>query len=177
MAVQDMAVALRRAEDVLQRRPSAGLHEDDPAVARWDRGFRMVASHANGRRVATDMPSELGGVGEEVTPGWLVRAGLASCTATTVAMAAVAEDIELDTLEVQAASRSDARGLFGLADPEGAPVTPGFLGVRLSIRLAAHGVAPERLRSLVEGCQGKSPVLAALCGATPVDLSIEIGGA
>jgi uncharacterized OsmC-like protein len=60
------------------------------------------------------MPSEVGGSGDQVTPGWLFRAGLASCAATRIAMAAAAEGIELATLEVRASSRSDTRGLLGM---------------------------------------------------------------
>jgi uncharacterized OsmC-like protein len=177
MASQDVAVALQRAEEVLRRRPSAGLHDDATAVATWDGGMRIVASHALGRRIATDMPPELGGSGGEVTPGWLVRAGLASCTATSIAMAAAGEGIELDALEVRATSRSDARGLFGITEGDGAAVYPGLRDVKLHVRVAAPGVAPERLRALVTESQRSSPMLTSIQGATPVGLSIEIGAA
>jgi len=63
-----------------------GLLPDRPATARWERGTRVVASHANGAQMATDMPNELGGTGDGVTPGWLFRAGLASCAATSIAL-------------------------------------------------------------------------------------------
>src|SRR5438552_3676240 len=100
MGMHDIAAAMQRVEEVLRRRPDAGLHDDAPATARWQGGTRIVASHANGTQMQTDMPDELGGSGERVTPGWLFRAGVASCAATRIAMAAAAEGVALDTLEV-----------------------------------------------------------------------------
>src|ERR1700722_2373805 len=107
MAAKDIAAAVQRVESVLKRRPSAGLHDDAPATARWQSGTRVAASHANGTQMLTDMPTELGGGGAHVTPGWLHRAGLASCCATSIAIGAAALEIELTLLEVCAASRSD----------------------------------------------------------------------
>jgi hypothetical protein len=122
MAAPDLATALQRVHAVLQRRPDSGLHDDAPATARWSGGTRVVASHANGAQVATDMPAELGGTGDQVTPGWLFRAGFASCAATSIVMAAAREGITLQTLELKASSRSDARGLLGMADANGQPL-------------------------------------------------------
>jgi len=177
MATQDLAAALQRTERVLRRRPSAGLHDDVAGVARWDGGARVVASHANGQQIATDMPRELGGEGLEVTPGWLVRAGLATCSATSIAMAAAAEDIELDELEVRASSRSDVRGLFGMTDANGAPVYPGLTDVQIHVRITARGVAPERLRALAEKGGRNTPMLSSLQQAVPVAIKIEVGDA
>jgi uncharacterized OsmC-like protein len=165
---------MRRVEAALRRRPEIGLHDDAPASARWDGGTRVVASHANGTQVLTDMPGELGGSGDQVTPGWLLRAGLASCAATRIAMAAATEGIELRTLEVLARSRSDTRGLLGMADAEGAPVHAGPRDVQLLVRISAPGVSPERLRALVEDSQRCSPVPCALEEAVPVALRVEV---
>ena len=90
MGMKDVATALERARTVLARKPAMGVHDDAPATARWGGGTRIEASHANGTRMETDMPAELGGSGDRVSPGWLFRAGIASCAATTIAMRAVA---------------------------------------------------------------------------------------
>jgi uncharacterized OsmC-like protein len=172
--MQEIAVALQRVEAVLRRRPDVGLHDDAPATARWERGTRVVASHANGTQMATDMPAELGGTGDQVTPGWLFRAGLASCAATSIALAAAAKGIELMTLEVRATSRSDARGLLGMADAAGAPVPAGPCDVQLHVRIAAEGVDPARLRALVEDGFRCSPIPNAVVNAVPVDLRIDV---
>lgn len=176
MATQDITTALRRAEKVFRRRPATGIHDDAPAAARWLGGTRVVSSHANGTQVATDMPAELGGSGDRVTPGWLFRAGLASCAATSIAMTAAAEEIELTSLEVFASSRSDTRALLGMSDVDGKPVPPGPSDLRLQVRISANGVEPARLRALVEeGCR-RSPIPNAVLKAVPMALRIDVDG-
>ena len=177
MTMQDIAAALQRVETVLQRRPEMGLHDDAPATARWASGTRVVASHANGTQMATDMPGELGGSGDQVTPGWLFRAGLASCGATSIAMAAASEGIALTALEVQASSRSDVRGLLGMAGAGGEPVYAGPGELQLFVRIAAQGVAPKRLRALVEDGLRRSSIPNAVQNATPLALRIDVDAA
>jgi uncharacterized OsmC-like protein len=177
MTIKDIAAAVQRVESVLQRRPATGIHDDAPATARWRSGLQVVACHANGTQMLTDMPTELGGSGNEVTPGWLFRAGLASCLATCIAMGAATEGIELTTLEVLAASRSDLRGLLGIADNAGARVGAGPNEIQLRVRISAAGASAERLRLLVEESNRCSPVSAAARDAVPVDLRIEVDAA
>jgi len=174
MAMHDLATAIDRAKRVLQRRPDMGLHDDAPAVARWQGGTRVLSSHANGTQVASDMPTEVGGTGDHVTSGWLFRAGLASCATTRIAMGAAAEGIELTTLEVVATSRSDTRGLLGMTDDAGEQVCAGPCDVELHVRISAPGVSPEHLREVVEESCRCSPILSALQNATPLGLRIEV---
>jgi len=169
-----VAQALRRVEAVLQRRPEVGEHDDAPAVARWQSGTRVVSSHANGTQIESDMPAEFGGSGTRITPGWLLRAGFASCSATVIAMHAALEGIELDLLEAQASSRSDSRGVFGMADTDGMPVSAGPHDVRLDVRIAARGVDAQRLRTLVERSINCSPMGCAMREAVPVQLRIDV---
>jgi uncharacterized OsmC-like protein len=176
MASQEIAAAMQRVESVLKRRPEVGLHDDAPAIARWESGTRVVSSHTNGTHLLTDMPAELGGSGDQVTPGWLVRAGLASCLATRIAMGAAAAGFELATLEVSAGSRSDARGLLGMPEASGARVGAGPRDVQVLVRIAAPGVSPERLRSLIEESNRCSPVSAALRDVVPITMRLEVDG-
>jgi uncharacterized OsmC-like protein len=176
MATQEIAAALERAESVFQRKPQAAFHEDAPGTVRWQGGLRFTASHPNGKEVATDMPGEFGGTGDQVSPGWMVRAGLASCTATCIAMAAARAGIELGLLEVQATSSSDARGMLGMAGEQGGRVYAGPHGVALQVRIAAAGVAPQRLRELVEEASRRAPMTAAFKTELPVALRIEVEG-
>jgi uncharacterized OsmC-like protein len=174
MTMQHVAAAMERVASVLQRRPAMGLHDDAPATASWQGSTRVVVGHGNGTQVPTDMPTELGGTGDLITPGWLFRAGLASCAATSIALMAAAQGIELRTLEVQVRSRSDTRGLLGIADDSGASVPAGPSDMQMSVRIGASGVAPERLRSLVEaGCRC-SPVPNAVRQATPLALHVDV---
>ena len=174
MTIEEIAAAVQRVESVLKRRPAAGIHDDAPATARWQTGLRVVACHANGTQMFTDMPAELGGNGDQVTPGWLFRAGLASCFATRIAMEAAVAGIELTLLEVLASSRSDTRGVFGIADVSGAPVGAGPRDVQLLVKIAAPGVSAEALQTLVEDSNRCSPVSAALRDAVSVGVRIEV---
>jgi uncharacterized OsmC-like protein len=172
--LQNIAAALQRLQTVLQRRPGTGLQDDAPATARWQSGLRCVVSHANGSQISTDMPAELGGSGEQVTPGWLFRAGLASCAATSIALAAAAAGITLAALEVRAASRSDTRGLLGMTGADGATVYGGPGEVQLVVKISAPGVSPERLRALVEDGVRRSPIPNAVQTATALALHIDV---
>jgi uncharacterized OsmC-like protein len=174
MSTHRIAEAMERVEAVLRRKPEAGLHDDAPATARWQAGTRFIAEHPGGRQVATDMPTELGGSGDEVTPGWLFRAGLASCAATSILLAAAARGIVLDRLEAKASSRSDVRGLLGMPDRDGAPVYGGPEAVTLTVRLAAAGIPADRLRALVEAGVQHAPIPNALGRVTPVELRIDL---
>lgn len=174
MTTQAIAAAMRRVQEMLHRRPDKGLHDDPPASARWQGGLCVASSHANGILVTTDVSTKLGGSGEHVTPGWLMRAGLASCLATRIAMGAAVEGIELTALEVVAASRSDARGIFGMAGAEGQAVPPRPCDVQLVVRIGARAVAAPRLRALVESCHQCSPVADAISNSVPLTLQIDV---
>ena len=177
MAALDIAAAMQRVSAVLERRPEAGLHDDAPATAHWKGDTRFVASHPNGGQVSTDMPLEFGGAGVQVTPGWLFRAGLASCAATCIAMTAANEGIVLRVLVVRATSRSDARGMLGLRDTDGAAVSAAPQDVQLHVRIAADGVSPERLQALVERSHRQSPVPCAVRTELPLAVQVRVDGA
>jgi uncharacterized OsmC-like protein len=175
MAAQDIARALARVRSVFQRRPGMALDDDAPATSRWMGGLRMMSSHANGTQLPTDMPAEFGGSGDQVSPGWMLRAGFASCTATCIAMAAAEQGIELEALEVQVKSRTDSRGTLGMPEVDGTEVPAGPRDMQVSVKIAARGASPQRLRALVELNYQRSPMARALHDATPVALQIEVG--
>jgi uncharacterized OsmC-like protein len=171
---EHISKAMQRVRAVLARRPGAGIHADEPATARWDEGLRIVTRHANGTQMTTDMPAELGGEGNQVSPGWLLRAGLASCLATRIVMEAAATGICLTRLEVIAKSTSDTGGLLGMTGDSGERITPGPSEVQLAVRLGATDVAPGQLRAMIDTSFRCSPVSAALERAVPVGLHIDI---
>lgn len=174
-SLHDVTQAVHRVRAVLERRPEAGIHDDPPATARWEGGTRCSTRHANGTLVPTDMPRELGGSGETVTPGWLFRASLASCAATSIVLAAAAQEIALDSLEVQATSRSDARGLLCVAETDGSVVYGGPGDMELHIHIVSAQVSTERLHALVHDALGRSPIPCATRNATPLALRIDTG--
>ena len=176
MSAQYVADALQRVEVVLRRRPDMGMHDDSPAIARWRGSTRIVTGNDKGIEVMTDMPGELGGTGDQVTPGWLMRAALAACTATRISMGAAAAGIELTKLELRASSRSDTRGILGMTESDGTPIGAGPHDLQLHVTIAAHGVPAEQLRALVEESHRCSPVQCAIQEETPVELHIEVAG-
>lgn len=174
MTTQAITEAIGRVSTILERKPEVGIQDDSPATALWRGGARVVSSHPSGMQVSTDMPSELGGTGDQVTPGWLFRAGLASCSATSIVLAAAAERIELTALEVSAGSRSDARGLLGMKDARGEPVYGGPSDVAVRVRIAAEGVDPARLRTLVDAALRHSPVPNLVTHATALSVRVDV---
>ncbi len=174
MSMERIAAALHRVESILRRRPAAAVHEDAPALARWQSGTRVVTRHPDGASVETDLPSELGGTGDRVTPGWLWRAALGSCLTTRIVLAAAAEGVDLTTVEVETRSRSDVRGLLGLCDESGAVPCSAPGDVQLKVRLGARGMSSERLHALVIQSQCLSPMQMAVTRALPLDIVIEV---
>lgn len=174
MALQHVGAAVKRVIAAFQRRPEKGVHADSPAMARWDSGTRITVRQADGMEVKTDMPVELGGSGDQVTPGWLFRAGVASCAATSITLAAAREGMELTALEVHVGSRSDARGLMGMTEPHGEAVYAGPFDVEMHVRIAALGATSQAIESLVATCLKHSPVPNALTTATPFALHVNV---
>lgn len=175
MAAEHIAAALERLESALRQHPAFGLHDDSPAVTRWQGGTRFVTSRPGVTlELVTDLPEQMGGRGESATPGWPLRAGVAACVGSCIVLNAAREGIELASLEVTVGGRSDLRGIFGMADEQGKEVSAGPLEVRLEVRIAAAGVSPDHLRALVEQSNRCSPSSSALRQAVPVNLCIEI---
>jgi uncharacterized OsmC-like protein len=166
--IRESILSVRNA---LASKADAGPAPDRPAVAVMEDGLRCRAEGGDGWAVVTDMPGAVGGEGAASTPGWLIRAALASCAATTIAMRAAELDIALTELEVTAESETDMRGLLAVGDG----VVPGPVTARLRVRLAAEAVDERRLEELVEWADSHSPVGDALRRAVPIELEITAG--
>lgn len=150
--------------------PEKALSTDKAAVAVIQGGLRCKAEGPNGAVLITDMPQGIGGAGAAPTPGWFLRAALANCDATVIAMRAAQLGVVLTRLEVTVDSTSDNRGLLGAGDH----VPPGPLSMRVHIRIAADGVSPEQLRQIVEWAESHSPVGDAVRRAIPSTTEIDI---
>jgi uncharacterized OsmC-like protein len=117
---------------------------------------------------------EIGGSGDQVSPGWLVRAGVAACAATTIAGIAAERGIALAGVDVSVTSRSDARGYLGLREPDGAPVDPGPRDVAMHVKVRAPGVTEDALRDLVAAAQQRAPMTRMLEKAHDMTTTIEV---
>jgi uncharacterized OsmC-like protein len=162
--------AIEETERHLAEDPDAGREPDAPATAVLAGGLSFRVSGPSGQ-VATDMGPAVGGDASAPTPGWLLRAALASCDATVIAIEAARAGIELTRLEVAVESVSDARGTLGVGDP----VPPGPLGVRVRVAVAATDASDDELRALVELAESRSPVGDALARAVPVTTEVVTG--
>ena len=145
--------ALERAQRVFLEKPSAARKTNPMATAVWRDGLRCEVTGPGSESAVTDMPEPMGGKGGGPNPGWLLRAGMASCTATAMAMRAAMLGIELKSLEVSVQSELDARGLVGI------PEVPSALdSIRMSIRVGANGMDATTLRELAAWGEAHSPV-------------------
>lgn len=160
--------AIEKAIGYLSEHPDEARYTDSVARATLGDSLRVDVEGSDGERIVTDMPRGVGGLAEHPTPGWLFRAAVASCVASTVAMETAREGIELTALDVEVDSESDDRGILGM-DPD---VPAGPSSMRIQITAAAAGVDPERLNEVVTAGAARCPV----CDATkrPVDVSVEI---
>ena len=174
MTVETIAAAMDRVTAALTRKPHAGLKDDLPATVRWAGGLRTVARTEAGAEVATDMPAAIGGDDTGPTPGWLLRAGVAACAVTRIAMEAAARGISLATLEAHVTSRSDLRGLLRVPAPDGSAVPAGPLAMDLHVRIGAPGVDADTLRALVAATPGCSPLTCAVEQPLAVGLHVEV---
>lgn len=161
--------ALERAQRIFVEKPAAGRRPNTTATAVWRDGLLCEIAGPAGEKATTDMPEPMGGGGIGSNPGWLLRAGMASCTATAIAMRAAMLGVALRTLEVDVQSESDARGLVGIPD-----VPTALSNMRMSIRIGADGTDEATLRELVKWGEAHSPVSCTLRDRPPVAVDVRL---
>ena len=162
--------AVEAATQAVAANPDPGPAPDPTAVALHEDGLRFRVDGPNGN-VTTDMARAVGGGGTANSPGWLMRAALAACDASTIAMEAARDGIELDALEVSVESESDLRGMLGVDDS----VHAGPSAVQTRVRLAAEGADEAMLRALVERALRRSPVKDALERTVETTTEVVVG--
>jgi uncharacterized OsmC-like protein len=154
MSTTGLREALESIARVIEEQPEKARATGNPATAHLEQGLRMSVTGPNGESLYTDMPVAVGGGATAARPGWLLRAAVASCTATVIAMRAARLGISLDLLEVSVDSVSDNRGMLGLDDR----VSAGMSSIRARVRLSARDASPEQLRELAAWGDAHSPV-------------------
>ncbi len=170
MSTHEIQAAIKKVVGFLEKYPEKARYTDSAATAIVEQGLRCRVDGPKGAYVVSDMPEAIGGGATAPTPGWLLRAALANCDATVIALRAAQEGITLTTLEVTVDSESDDRGLLGL-DEE---IPAGPYHVRTRIRIGAEGVSEEQLRSIIEWAEIHSPVADAISRAVPSAIDVEI---
>lgn len=153
--------------------PEKARVKNAPARARLVEGLRCAVEGPNGESLHTDMPKPMGGAASAPNPGWLLRAALASCTTTAIAMRAALQGIDLTLLEVSVESRSDNRGLLGLDDN----VPAGLDRMTVTVRIGAQGRTAAELIALAQWGDAHSPVGCTVRGGSGYRVEVEVAQA
>jgi uncharacterized OsmC-like protein len=155
--MESIRSAIETASAYLTEHPEAAVSTDAAATAVREDGLRFRVEGPRGT-LGTDMAKSVGGGETASTPAWLMRAALASCDATLVAMEAARDGVELTDLKVTVDSESDFRGVLGVDDS----VNAGPREIRVRIELAAANATEKQLREIVQRAEARSPVRDAL---------------
>lgn len=168
--MDEIKESIENAVSYLSEHPDEARYTDSWARATLDEELRVEVEGPVGERIITDMPEGVGGRAEEPSPGWLYRAALASCVASTIGMEAAREGVRLTSLEVVVDSESDDRGILGM-DPE---VPAGPLSSRIRIRGRADGGEDPSLLEVLERGAARCPVCDATKRAVTVTVETEV---
>jgi uncharacterized OsmC-like protein len=150
--------------------PDVAREQDSTATAVRDGALRFRVSGPHGE-VVTDASESVGGSGSAPTPAWYMRAAIAACDASVIAIEAARDGIELSRLEVSVSSETDFRGTLAV---DGS-VPPGPLAVHVRVHVASDDADDDALRALVERSEALSVVGDAVSRAVPLTTEIVIG--
>jgi uncharacterized OsmC-like protein len=150
--------------------PNETIGQDKWAMAVIEEGLRARATGPDGQTLLCDMPTALGGGASAPSPGWTMRAALASCEAIMITLRAAQLGLALSTLEVRVGSTSDDRGMMGMDDA----VPAGPLNMQIGIRIGADGASAETLHEIVGWALKHSPVGEPLTRVMPVEVAVEV---
>ena len=170
MSIEHIRTSVESAIGFLTENPEFGRMTDSVAVAKLEKGLKVSITGDKGESATTDMPESIGGTASATSPGWYMRAALAACDTTMIAVKAAMENVELTELEVSIVSDSDVCGLFGI---DGS-TTAGPLEIRTNVRIGAKNASEEKLNEIVKWAETHSPVANALCKPLPLKTMVEI---
>jgi uncharacterized OsmC-like protein len=168
--VTDIKSAIENAVAYLSEHPEEARYTDSVATATLGESLRVDVTGPDGERVTTDMPGAIGGRAEEPSPGWLYRAAIASCVASTIGMEVARAGLNLSSLEVEVDSESDDRGILGI--DESTPAGPH--STRIRIRATANQTDSDELRNVIDRGASRCPVFDATQRAVETKLVIEV---
>ncbi len=166
---EKIATSMQNAITYLGEHPDEARYTDSPATASLEKGLRFRIEGPDGATITSDMPAGVGGADSAPSPGWLMRAALASCEAILITMRAAQVGVELDKLEVTVDSESDDRGILGMDDA----VPAGPFSMRVRVRLSGGNTSQDELAEIVEWAHQHCPVADATVRAIPTNVEIE----
>lgn len=161
----DIKQSIEGAIAYLGENPDKARYTDSVATATLGEDLRVTVDGSHGA-IVTDMPTGVGGRNEHASPGWLLRAAIASCIATVIGMEAARDDVSLHALEVAVDSESDDRGILRMADVEVGP-----LSVSVRVRLGGDA-GPDVLEEIARRGAAHCPVCDAVKRPVPVTVDV-----
>lgn len=168
MSTATIREAIEKLSASFSAEPAKARAKNAPATATLTEGLRCEVTGPHSARIVTDMPPAMGGAASGPNPAWFLRAALASCTTTAIAMRAAKLGIKLDTLELTVESESDTRGLLGLG-----PVSAALGAVRTKVKISGNAT-PDALRELAAWGDAHSVVGCTLRQAADCSLDVEV---
>ena len=170
--MESIRSAIEQASSYLAEHPEAATGSDSAATAVLEDGLRFRVE-GPWSPLTTDMAKSVGGGASAPTPAWLMRAALAACDASLIAMEAARDGIELTDVRVNVESETDFRGVLGV-EPS---ARPGPLATRVQIHVAATNAGDDQLRAIVERAESRSPVRDALAREMTMTTEVTVGSA
>lgn len=163
--------AIEGASAYLTEHRDEARYTDSLASATVVDGLHVRVAGPNGEALDTDMPPAVGGAGAHASPGWFLRAAVASCVASIATMRAAQLGLTGFTCEVDVDSESNDLGILGLD----ASVPGGPLSMRIALRLRAEGAREDQLRDLATWAVDHCPVSDAVRRAVPLEVEVATG--
>ena len=170
MSIQQIQESVKGVIQYYTENPDQAISEDKVAVSIVENGLRCKATGPNGWELTSDMSKGIGGGATAPTAGWLMRAALANCDATMIALRAAELGVELSTLEVTVGSTSDDRGLVQIDDS----IHAGPLNVWVQVKIGSKDASEENLRDIVRWVKKHSPVGDAISRAVPLEVKVDV---
>ena len=168
MKTREIREAIEKLSAAFAAEPAKARAKNAPATAKLGEGLQCEVTGRYGARIVTDMPPAMGGAASGPNPGWFLRAALASCTTTAIAMRAAKLGIKLEQLELTVESESDTRGLLGIGD-----VSAALAAVRTKVKIRGDA-PPDVLRELAQWGDAHSPVGCTLRRMADCSLEVEV---
>jgi uncharacterized OsmC-like protein len=165
---QHIRDALDKLDAAIAADPQKARAKHAGATAALAGGLKFTVTGPHGEKLETDMAKGVGGEASGPSPGWALRAALASCTGTVIALRAAKLGLVLDRLEVNVDSDGDLRGMIGSDDTVSAALT----GLRMRVAIDAKNASRGELEELVRWADAHSPVACTLRAAMPVSVSV-----
>lgn len=169
MGAKDIGAAVASVERFLQSQTEPGPQPDLQATATMEDGLRCRIEAPDGTAIYTDMPASVGGGASANSPGWHLRAALASCDATLLAVRAARLGLKLDGIQVRVEASSDGRGMF--LDNG---ISAGSTDMRLVFTIKAGAVSAAEIEKLVQWVESHSPVATDITRAVELHSDLEI---